>query len=159
MAIADHDLIIQINEVMAFDTMTSVELFTLRLLLHDNDPGINLQQDLAELALFPERLLTSHRHEWISYCRKQLFMACQKQRFADSAHAAAYLQVTRQLIVEANQRDPEPHEKTVNKDSSQADNAYASYAKKINEAETLLKSDNVALLESPPSRKIRKLIG
>jgi hypothetical protein len=140
MAFTDNELIEIIDRTMGFNLLSSVELFTLRVLLHDNDPAINLEKDLHDLAHFPERLITSHKDEWIAYCRKHLFMACKQKGIGSAKSATNYLQATRELLSDSNEN-------------------LSGYAARIDATEAMLKSDNVALLESPASREIRKLIG
>lgn len=129
-----------IDQHFNFETLSPFMLFNLRLLLHTPEPMINLERDLEELSLYPERLITSHKDEWLHYCRRKLFTDCKKLDSAEEATVKAYL------------------ESIVSKLKSLKD-IDSPQAETIQRTLTVSESDYVALFESSASRRIRKLIG
>ena len=58
--IKDTEISPLIDKVFDFNSISLVELLNLRVLLHDQDPMVDLERDLKELSLYPERLTGSY---------------------------------------------------------------------------------------------------
>jgi len=60
--IKDTEILPLIDKVFDFNSISLVELLNLRVLLHDQDPMVDLERDLKELSLYPERLTGSYQY-------------------------------------------------------------------------------------------------
>ena len=68
-----------INNILELEDCHPVALLWYRMVLDVPNDIVNLQQDVLDLYLFPERLQESYRNEWQVYIRKALMQRCTEQ--------------------------------------------------------------------------------
>ena len=137
--IKDTEITPLIDKVFDFNSISVVELLNLRLLLHDHDPMIDLERDLKELSLYPERLTGSYQYEWLTYCRRALFSKCKEQKFSSIETLNTFLIEYKYTLV-------------------RLEHVTSDTEVKITHTLRLLNTENIRLFESATSRRIREFI-
>lgn len=128
------------SDLVDWETLDPAQLLALRLLLDEKAAGVDINQDIEDLTHYPDRLLTSYRDEWVVYCKARLTSSRLEKILSNVKNVKdAYLQIKGCIA------DPEKQDERL--------------VKRVREIERLLSADNVAVIESGPARKIRKLIG
>ena len=92
----------QFKEQLPVSQLSEETLLAFRVLFDDPLDIVDLAQDIADLALFPERLKDSYRKEWEAYVLKSLAMEIKKQ---DNVSPAEFIEQMMSKVEEIQQNN------------------------------------------------------
>ncbi len=114
-------------------------LFALRLLYDDADPTQNIDQDIADLATFPERLHGSYRDEWEAVVKRGLAHQLLHDQHRPAMEVIDDI-MTQVHLIHSNDR------------------RFQTLMPLITQAQTIVAADNTAVFPSPLRQQLTALL-
>jgi len=120
----------QFKEQLPVSQLSEETLLAFRVLFDDPLDIVDLAQDIADLALFPERLKDSYREEWEAYVLKSLAMEMKKQ---DNVAPAEFIE---QMMVKVEE-------------IQQNNDTYNNLLRQVHLAKSVTQSENTFVFPTP----------
>ena len=121
---------VQFKEKLPVSKLSEETLLAFRVLFDDPLDIVDLAQDIADLALFPERLKDSYREEWEAYVLKSLAMEMKKQ---DNVAPAEFIE---QMMVKVGE-------------IQQNNDTYNNLLRQVHLAKSVTQSENTFVFPTP----------
>jgi hypothetical protein len=120
----------QFKEQLPVSQLSEETLLAFRILFDEPLDIVDLAQDIADLALFPERLKDSYREEWEAYVLKSLAMEMKKQ---DNVAPAEFIE---QMMVKVGE-------------IQQNNDTYNNLLRQVHLAKSVTQSENTFVFPTP----------
>jgi len=117
------------------DQLPIDKLFALRVVLDNPNDNVDLNQDVNELSLYPERLYDSYIHEWRAYVKRAIVKRVEEGKYDDLIY---YLE--REISIKTQSQE------------------YKEMYAIIEQNERMNKAENVTFLTHPLKRKLFKYL-
>lgn len=120
----------QFKEQLPISRLSDETLLAFRVLFDDPLDIVDLAQDIADLALYPERLNESYRKEWETYVIKALALEIKKQ---DNLKPGEFIELMMTKV----------------EDIQNNNDTYSNLLRQVHHAKSILLSDNTIVFPTP----------
>ncbi len=120
----------QFREQLPISRLSDETLLAFRVLFDDPLDIVDLAQDIADLALYPERLHESYRKEWEAYVIKALALEIRQR---ENLSPAEFIELMMTKV----------------EDIQQNNDTYANLLRQVHHAKTIIQSENTIVFPTP----------